>query len=287
MAIELLSSAQEFLTRTLSLRAADPFRTNILGSVATAVADGSLTYDEYLWWIATNDLGQVIGAGMRTSPHGMVLSPMPSQSINELARAVSVHDDALPNVSGPTAVVVDFLENYRKTLSPGSLRLPVLEEEHLLYALAELSMPSVIGEMKSATHEDFELLLDWYRYFGDDTGVFMPNPEGSIRAGLGRGSYRFWIVGDEKVSMAGHAPLVDTPNGKIARIGPVYTPPQHRRHGYGAVVTAALSNDLLAQGAKVMLYTDARNPTSNSIYQKIGFEIIADNALYAFAVEGV
>ena len=51
MRIELLTSAKEFLLRTQSLRAIDPFRTNILGSVATAVADGSLTYDAYFWWV--------------------------------------------------------------------------------------------------------------------------------------------------------------------------------------------------------------------------------------------
>lgn len=285
MAIELLTSARDFLSRTLALRTADPFRTNILGSVATSVADGSLTYDDYLWWIATNELGQVVGAAMRTAPHGMVLSPMSSHAISELALAVSKHDDALPSVSGPTSVVVDFIENYRKTLSAGSQRRSALEEEHLLYALTELSMPWVGGKMNTATQEDFGFLLDWYRNFGDDTGVFMPNPEGSIRAGLGRGSYRFWVVGEERVSMAGHAPLVDTPDGKIARIGPVYTPPEHRRNGYAGALTAAVSRELLDFGARVMLYTDAENPTSNSIYRKIGFEMISQNVLYTFADE--
>lgn len=269
------------------MRVADAFRTNILGSVATAVADGSLTYDDYLWWVASDDQGRVIGAAMRTAPHGMVLSPMPIEAITELARAVSIHDDGLPGVSGPRGVVENFIEQYRKTRSEGSVRESRMEEEHLLYALKELSIPSVEGEMTTAVPEDFDVIHEWYRNFGQDTGVFMPNPQGSIRAGMGRGSYRFWVVGGERVSMAGHAPLVETPTGSIARVGPVYTPPLHRRNGYAGALTATLSKELLAKGAKVMLYTDAKNPTSNSIYQKIGFEMIDQNALFTFTVENV
>lgn len=287
MTIDLLTSAEDFLSRTHSLRVADAFRTNILGSVATAVADGSITYDDYLWWVASDDQGRVIGAAMRTAPHGMVLSPMPIEAIVELARAVSIHDDGLPSVSGPTNVVENFLEQYRMTLSEGSLRKSVVEEEHLLYALEELSIPSVMGGMTTAVPEDFDLILKWYMNFGQDTGVFMPNPEGSIHAGMARRSYRFWVANGEKVSMAGHAPLVSTPTGSIARVGPVYTPPAHRRNGYASVLTAVLSQELLTKGAKVMLYTDARNPTSNKIYQKIGFEMIDQNALFTFSAEDV
>lgn len=285
MTVELLASAEEFLLRTRLFRASDAFRTNILGSVAMAVADGSITYDDYLWWVASDEQGQVIGAAMRTAPHGMVLSPMPAQAVRELAVAVCTHDDLLPGVSGPVSVVEEFIEQYKGTSSEGSVRNSSIEEEHLLYALKELTVPPVKGEMISAVPEDFDLIRSWYVNFGQDTGVFMPNPEGSIHAGMRRGSYRFWLINGEKVSMAGHAPLVDTPTGLIARIGPVYTPPAYRHNGFAGALTAALSQELLARGAKVMLYTDAKNPTSNSIYQKIGFELIDKNIQFTFSVE--
>ncbi len=287
MAIELLTSAEDFLTRTYALRAADGYRTNILGSVATAVADGSQTYDRYFWWVASDSNGQVVGAAMRTAPHGMVLSPMPESIISELAGAVSIHDDYLPSVSGPTSVVEKFVLDYRFTNSAGSRREAKIEEELLLYTLGKLVAPSAIGEMIKARQSDFDLILRWYVNFGEDTGVFMPNPEGSINAGLGRGSYRFWVVDGEKVSMAGHAPLVETPDGSIARIGPVYTPPDQRRHGYAGALTAALSKELVKQGARLMLYTDAKNPTSNSIYQKIGYELVDQYVMVTFLEENV
>lgn len=285
MPTERLTSADEFLLRTQELRSADPFRTNILGSVATAVADGTLTYDAYRWWVLSNDQGKTIGAAMRTAPHGMVLSPMPIAAIFELARAVSAQDDELPSVSGPNEVVEKFIEEYRATGSIGSARKAEIGERLLLYALNELSMPVLQGVVSMASDNDYELLLKWYNEFAAETGVFMPNPQGSIQAGLGRDSYRFLTIGAERVCLAGHAPLVDTPDGSIARIGPVYTPREHRRHGYASALTAKLTAELVEQGVKVMLYTDATNPTSNSIYQRIGYELIDKNCQYKFVVE--
>ena len=287
MAIERLTSAEEFLSRTHLLRSSDVFRTNILGSVATAVADGALSYDDYFWWVAIDRQGEVIGAAMRTAPHGMILSPMPNQAISELARAVAIHDDEMPSVSGPVRVVKKFLEEYEMTASEGSGRKSNLTEELLIYALEKLTMPEVTGDMAAALADDFDLILEWYVNFRQDTGVFMPHPENSIQAGMKRDSYRFWVRSGQKVSLAGHAPLVQTSTGSIVRIGPVYTPPEQRGNGYASAVTAALSKELLDKGSKVMLYTDAKNPTSNSIYQKIGFKMIDQNALFTFSVENV
>jgi predicted GNAT family acetyltransferase len=71
--------------------------------------------------------------------------------------------------------------------------------------------------------------------------------------------------------MAGHAPLVDTPAGPVGRVGPVYTPPDLRRQGYGAAATAAVVASLEPRCALVMLYADAANPTSNGVYERLGF----------------
>ena len=66
------------------------------------------------------------------------------------------------------------------------------------------------------------------------------------------------------------------PAGGVARIGPVYTPPARRRRGYGSAVTARATQAALQAGANdVVLYTDLSNPTSNAIYQSIGY--VADH----------
>lgn len=80
---------------------------------------------------------------------------------------------------------------------------------------------------------------------------------------------RLWRDEDTVVSLAG----VSAPAAGVARVGPVYTPPAYRRRGYGAAVTAKATAAALSAGAHyVVLYTDLANPTSNSIYQRIGYK---------------
>ena len=65
--------------------------------------------------------------------------------------------------------------------------------------------------------------------------------------------------------------------GKALVVGPVYTPPEHRKHGYGAAVSAMVSQWALDQGATdVLLFADLTNPISNSIYQRIGYQPLDD-----------
>ena len=57
----------------------------------------------------------------------------------------------------------------------------------------------------------------------------------------------------------------------------VYTPPAQRNRGYASAAVAALSQQLLDAGWEFCsLFTDLANPTSNSIYQKVGYRPIAD-----------
>jgi predicted GNAT family acetyltransferase len=71
--------------------------------------------------------------------------------------------------------------------------------------------------------------------------------------------------------MAGYAALVATPSGAVGRVGPVYTPPEHRGNGYGTAVTAVVVGHLLGEADTVMLFTDDANPTSNHVYENLGF----------------
>jgi predicted GNAT family acetyltransferase len=69
----------------------------------------------------------------------------------------------------------------------------------------------------------------------------------------------------------------------VSRIGPVYTPPASRRHGYGAAVTAACTQDALDRGARqVVLFTDEANPTSNGIYQQLGYRALDERVILRF-----
>ena len=93
------------------------------------------------------------------------------------------------------------------------------------------------------------------------------------------GGTMVWEVDGTPVSFAQYKG--PTPNGM--RIGPVFTPPEHRRHGYASALVAAISQRILSFGKRyAFLYTDLANPTSNHIYQEIGFEPVCDVDEYRF-----
>jgi predicted GNAT family acetyltransferase len=84
---------------------------------------------------------------------------------------------------------------------------------------------------------------------------------------------RLWVLEDDgrPVTMGGHRPV----RRGVVRIGPIYTPPEFRRRGYGSALTARLA-DVLQKKAEVCLRTDLGNPWSHRVYQAIGFETVAD-----------
>ena len=130
--------------------------------------------------------------------------------------------------------------------------------------------------------EDRPLLVEWVEAFAEEAVPDSPATASSdgrhTAEGQGTGGFLLWDD-DGIVSLAGWGGL--TPNG--VRIGPVYTPPEHRRRGYGSAVTAAASASQLADGRRFcFLYTDLANPTSNKIYMDIGYEPVCDSVDYAF-----
>src|SRR4029450_8510853 len=129
------------------------------------------------------------------------------------------------------------------------------------------------------------LLLDWLRAFVTES---VPDPDDAFRrlertleSRFRAQSAGFWLWQDEgrPVSLAGFGG--PTPWG--IRIGPVYTPPELRRRGYGTAVTAGAAQMPPEPGHRFcFLYTGLANPTSNAIYMRIGYEPVCDSQEIAF-----
>jgi len=277
------SSPEEFLSETDSYRGLDPVRTNVLGSVASAIANDARSYDAYWWWLVKDDDdGDVVGTSMRTAPFGLQIGPMPAEAAALLATAVARDDDDFPWLTGSEVLVKVFLDTYRAAGSPGSSRRVARGRTSLLYELADLVVPQVEGSSRVATADDFDLVDQWtsdFHFFID--GVAREADErdhAALVARVQEGALSLWCVRGVVVAMAGRATPVETPSGLVTRIGPVFTPAENRGRGYGSAVTANLCEILLAGGSRVMLYADADNPTSNGVYQRIGFQLI-DNVV--------
>jgi predicted GNAT family acetyltransferase len=76
---------------------------------------------------------------------------------------------------------------------------------------------------------------------------------------------------------------ISRPEAGMVRVAAVYTPPEVRGRGYGGAVTAAVTRSALDAGAAhVVLFTDLANPTSNALYQRLGFRPVEDRTVVEF-----
>jgi predicted GNAT family acetyltransferase len=125
--------------------------------------------------------------------------------------------------------------------------------------------------MRRASPTDIELVGSWYAGFVQEMNLPHPaSPREWASAMVAAGSAFLWVDGTAR-SLA--CLSRETPNGRA--IGPVYTPPATRRQGYATSLVAGLARQALAGGKRfVCLFTDADNPTSNRIYESIGFRFV-------------
>jgi predicted GNAT family acetyltransferase len=147
---------------------------------------------------------------------------------------------------------------------------------------------STTGAWRLVEPGDRDVVADWMIAFVSEATPEEPPSLADARAAIDRWIRQetafgyIWLDHGEPVSLAGARG--ETPNG--IRIGPVYTPPAHRGHGYASAVTAAASQDQLDRGRRFcFLFTDLSNPTSNKIYQAIGYEPVCDVDMYSFEID--
>jgi predicted GNAT family acetyltransferase len=217
--------------------------------------------------------GELYGAAFRTPPWPLIISGLPVDAAPATAELLAAVDPDVPGVNGPRELAEGFARAWAEHTGAG-LREAMAGR---LYELGDLVVPTAPGSNRPATADDVPLLVGWRKDFQIEAlGHDREHGRGEqiIRGALDRGERQeLWEHEGEVVSWA-HAGV---PTDGMSRIGPVYTPPGKRGRGYGSAVTAAVSGWAREAGARhVLLFTDLANPTSNSIYQKIGYRPVSD-----------
>jgi RimJ/RimL family protein N-acetyltransferase len=151
-----------------------------------------------------------------------------------------------------------------------------------LFRLGELIPPRPWpeGTARLAAGTERDLLARWFGAFAREVGD--PPGQDHSQAAAGRlayGGITVWEAGGVPVSVAGRTRAV----AGMVRVGPVYTPPELRGRGYAGAATAAVSQAALDAGLReVVLYTDLANPTSNALYQRLGYRPVEDRVVLSF-----
>jgi len=284
MHAERLEDAAEFLTEAGPLLLADEARHNLILGIAGTIRDSPDVYPLRSLWVVRKE-GRPVAAAIRTPPYNLILArPESPVALEALADGIA---EELPGVNGCVPEAEEFAELWAER---SGVR-PRTNMRQGIYALQQVRpLPAVPGSARVATLDDRDLVLRWWIAFGDEVlhegGPGRENAEAMVGhrlAARGRG-FLLWEDAGDVVSIAGWGGA--TPNG--IRIGPVYTPPELRRHGYATALTADLSQSLLDgrlfDGGRrfCFLYTDLANPTSNAIYERIGYVRAAESAEILF-----
>jgi hypothetical protein len=274
---------QTFYDRALPFLARAEAEHNLIIGLTQRLIENPDYYDEpaYMALITAGD--EIVAVALRTPPHNLILSNCEHSGVVPVVAAdVRSLYGTIPGLVAEATLARTFASHWQD-LTGSPCRLGLHER---IYQLEQVTPPAAVpGSLRLARPEDRALLIGWVHDFQVEALGEEPDPEqmeklvdDALRATVLR-RFFVWDVEGTAVTLAGtNRP---TPSGMT--IGPVYTPPDLRRKGYATACTAAVSQQMLDEGRRYcFLYTDLGNPTSNSIYMKIGYKPICDVDLYRF-----
>ena len=259
-----------------SLYANEPLHSLMIGVVERLT--GNLHFygegDPYL--AVVTDGGTPVLAGTMTPPFGLLVSALredPEGFIPLLVSDLIGSDWALPDVHAETRYALQFAEEWA-TQAGGSYHKDM---DMRIYVLHQVTPPEdVPGKFMQATTADQAQIAEWLGGFHIEAMAETRTDdqlEKSAAALIERCEGYIWWDEGRPVSMC----LRTRPTKTGISVGGVFTPSELRGRGYASACVAALSQLMLDEGYQfTSLFTDLANPTSNSIYMKIGYQPLAD-----------
>jgi GNAT superfamily N-acetyltransferase len=251
-----------------------PARHNLILGILDVLDRRPDTYPDFHLW-AVGDDGRVVAAAIQTPPYNLALAePLDEGGLAPLAAAILDAGIRLPGVVGGNAEAETFGAAW-VALAGG--RTETTTRQGIYELTAVLDRGDAEGEPRVASEDDLGLIAEWHDAFIAEAvpgfaGDLDPRAR-RVRSAVEEGGYWLWEVGGRPVAMTGTSPA--PPDG--VRVGPVYTLPQARGHGYATALVAHLSGVALERGGRACyLHTDLANATSNAIYQRIGYRRVCD-----------
>lgn len=277
--VERTTDPAAFLARAQAHLAVDP----VLSTVMSTTLEHALAHpgpvEHPRWWAAVvdEDSDVVVGTAMRTAPfrpYPLYLLSMPEAAAEALGTWLLDTDEDVAHANGVRASVETVLGVLAEARGEGTR---VIEHDRLWEATEVVAPTGVPGSARRATLDDLDLVTAWCLDFmpAADRQAGRPPREGEgehldreyARDRIERGLMWLWERDGEVVHLTGH----NAPALGVARVGPVYTPMEHRGHGYAAALVAEVTDRILRDGARACLFTDVDNPVSNGVYARIGY----------------
>jgi predicted GNAT family acetyltransferase len=284
ISITIYQNTQDFLARARPVLESNEIVNSLLLGIALNIDRHPKRFKAAPYLALVEDEQGMVAAAVMTPPRNLLLTGERAGSKEALQLiAQDLQKDGWP-VSGifaPAPIAHAFAEVWQSLTGR-----PYHEgRRQRLFSLSQVIPPRPgPGRLRVATRDDLELVMRWFTAFTQEALNQKVEGAEEIRqwteSRITPGDCYLWEDG-QPVSMAARSrPIV-----KTISIGPVYTPPELRGRGYASRCVAALSQLLLESGWQYCcLFTDLANPTSNSIYQQIGYRPICDFNEYTFPI---
>src|ERR1700683_5220126 len=288
-------AVEDFLAETGPFLRAEPARNTVILSVtdtlrrqpAPARARPGPDQPAFGWWqpgpvsvpASMPAPATAPGALMHTPRHPVVLTAMSRDAASALAAVLVAAGRQVPGVNAEPQAAEAFAAAWRQRTGESA----AVHFRTRLFRLGTLSPPDPAprGTARMAGPRDRDLLIEWSAAFTAEIG----DPSGQDHAAavddkLSHRGIMIWEAASAPASMAAITRVVT----RTARVSSVYTPPALRGRGYAGAATAAATQAAMEAGAaEVVLYTDLANPTSNALYQRLGYRPVADRLGLSFA----
>jgi predicted GNAT family acetyltransferase len=240
-----------------------------------SLLDARTTYPEPgRYWLATED-EEIVGVILQSPLNfDATLTPMDGRAVEAVVSAQAVAGISLPGINGDATTAASFAGQWSERMKSAATPF----QGSRLYECLELSEATDNkGTLRLARPSDRSLMMEWFRAFSIEVGELANDLE--LRVDRWISSAELWLWDDRgPMSMA----VGRKPAEGVVRISGLYTPTGKRNRGYATACVRALSKHMRNSGLRCVLYTDLANPTSNSIYCRIGYRAIAEGLRYRF-----
>jgi len=254
-------NASSYYEKAHHLWEAAETRNNLILGLSLRLTSNLHAYGEAmpLMALVKDENGEIGASALMTPPFALIVQSEPLNAVDEASDC--------------------FAEIWQEKTGQQARRI-VNTRAYELRQVLPIDYPA--GRMKIAEESDAQIAADMHNAMVDEV-ILGPRRLSTAESELENIRLKrtfFWVVGGEVVSIT----IANRPQIKSICVGGVYTPPRYRRKGYARALVAEVSKELLARGYELTnLFTDLSNPTSNKIYQQIGYQPVCDYHQYEFA----
>ncbi len=284
MNVTFYTNASDFLARTRDALEMDEAANNLMLGIAQRLASGNAppAWSTPCLTTVDDDAGRLALAAVMTPPAKLVLygeGDVWQPATEPLTQHLLDNGWYVPGVLGPSEVAHAFAETWQ-ALTRYPYRAGMRQRVHALRQVVQRG--NAAGRLRAATSDDQGLLAAWFAAFHEEALHETPDADAArdnAERRIAAGDMFVWENDGQVVSMTARS----RPTRHGIAVNAVYTPPEQRGRGYATAAVATLSQQLLDEGyAFCCLFTDLSNPTSNRIYQRIGYRPVCDFNEYIF-----